>query len=127
MDLPQETTTLEGFEAWDRRLRAPANQKGRVAFMSIRADGTIGINKAAYEMLASPSAVQLMFDPKLRRVGLKPVERDHERAAYSSYYLLDRASDVLPCRRFCEHYGIPLGETKRYTPKVIDGVLVVDL
>ncbi len=127
MELPQEAVTLEGFEAWDRRLRAPAHQEGRNAFVSVRSDGTIGINKVAYEMLGSPDAVQLMFDPKLRRIGLKPVERDTDRAVHSSYYLLNRAQHLLPARRFCEHYGVPLGETRRYTPKLIDGVLVIAL
>lgn len=125
--LPRETKTLEGFEAWDRRLRAPAHQQDRAAFVAIWADGTIGINKAAYEMFDSPSAVQLMFDPKLRRIGLKPVERDADRGVHSSYYFLDGGPKVVPARKVCEHYGVPLGETRRYTPKLIDGVLIVDL
>lgn len=78
-------------------------------------------------MFGSPDMVQLLFDSKLRRVGVKPVERDADRAVYSSYYFLDRDQKVISVRRFCEHYGIPLTESRRYTPKLIDGVLVVDL
>lgn len=127
MQLPRETKSLGGFEAWDRRLRAPAHQQDRAAFVSLWADGTINISKAAYEMFDSPDTVQLLFDPKLRRVGLKPVERDADRAAYSSCYFLDQGQKLIPARRFCEHYGIPLTETRRYRPKLIDGALVVDL
>lgn len=128
MELPQETLTLEGFEAWDRRRRAPEHRENRPLFVSIRADGTICISKAAYEMFGSPEAVQLMFDPKLRRIGLKPVERDTGEASAgdSSYYLLG-AGQLMPCKAFCEYYGVPLNETRRYTPKLVDGTLIIDL
>lgn len=126
-NLLEECDTLAGFEVWDRRLRAPAHQQGREAFVSVRVDGVIGIDKTAYEMFGSPSAVQLLFDPKLRRIGLRPVERDAERAVHSSYYFIEPATRIIPARRFCEHYGIPLAESRRYTPGFVDGVLVIDL
>ncbi len=127
MELPKETITLDGFEPWDRRRRAPAHQEGRDVFVSLRADGTIGISKAAYEMFGSPDTVQLLFDSRLRRIGLKPVDRDADRAVRSSCYFLDKSQALIPCKRFLEHYGVSTTDATRYTPKLIDGVLVVDL
>jgi len=120
---------LEGFEAWDRRRQAPARHEDRGAFVAVWADATISISNAAYELLGSPDTVQLLFDPRLRRIGIRPVERDAARAVYSSYFFLGGGGqNLIPARRFCEHYGVPVGETRRYTPKeVVDGVLVVDL
>jgi hypothetical protein len=126
MELPKEAMTLDGFEAWDRRRRAPVHQEGREVFVSLRANSIIGISKAAHEMLGSPNAVQLLFDRKLRRIGMKPVDREAERVAHCPYYLL-HGGQTIQCKVFLEHYGVPLEETTRYTPKLIDGVLVVDL
>jgi hypothetical protein len=127
MEVPRETKTLGGFEAWDRRRRAPEHQENRPLFVSVRADGSICVSTAAYEMFDSPDTVQLMFDPKLRRIGLKPVERDTARGVHSSYFLLAGGGSVIQCRAFLEHYGVRVNETRRYTPKLIDGALIIDL
>jgi hypothetical protein len=76
IEVPHETATLEGFEVWDLSVQAPEHQEVQVAFVSVRAGGTIGLNRAAYQMLGRPEAVLLLFDPKRRRIGLKPTTRD---------------------------------------------------
>jgi hypothetical protein len=42
---------LEGFEVWDRTVvHASEHQELKVAFVSVRLGGNIGMNRAAYEM-----------------------------------------------------------------------------
>jgi hypothetical protein len=50
---------LDGFEVWDRYVQAPAGSETRVAFVSIRKGGVVGLNKAAREMLGRCDAVRV--------------------------------------------------------------------
>ena len=65
-----------------------------------------------------------MFDPARRRIGLRPVSPE----APNSYDLYGGSGIQVSCKKFFEFYGIDIPETRRYRdPKIIDGVLVVDL
>ncbi len=113
---------LEGFEVWDRTVHAPEHKEVKTAFVAVRVGGTVGVNRTCYVMWGEPEACVVMFDLKRRRLALKPVSRDDPR----SYELHDHAA--ITCRKLFEYYGVEIVETRRYyDPKVIDGVLVVDL
>jgi hypothetical protein len=113
---------LEGFELWDRTVHAPEHKEVKTAFVAVRVGGTVGVNKTCYVMWGEPEACVVMFDLERRRLALKPVSRDDPR----SYELHDHAA--ITCRKLFEYYGVEIVETRRYyDPKVIDGVLVVDL
>ena len=55
-----ERGELDGFEVWDRTVRAPAGQAERVAYVSVRVGGVVAPNRAPAEMLGSPEAVKVM-------------------------------------------------------------------
>jgi hypothetical protein len=113
---------LEGFEVWDRTVHAPEHKEVKTAFVAVRVGGTVGVNRTCYVMWGEPEACVVMFDLERRRLALKPVSRDDPR----SYELHDHAA--ITCRKLFEYYGVEIVETRRYyDPKVIDGVLVVDL
>ena len=115
---------LEGFELWDRTVRAPAHKEVKTAFVSICVGGVIGMNKAAHKMWGEPEACQVMYDPERRRIALRPVEATLEENRFDVYF-----GDVqIPCKSLFDYYGVEIEQTRRYhDPKVIDGVLVVDL
>ena len=46
---------LEGFEVWDKTVRAPEHREVKVAFVSVRVGGSIGMNKACYKMWGAPA------------------------------------------------------------------------
>jgi hypothetical protein len=46
--------SLEGFEGWDKRIHAPDHQEVNAAFVSLRAGGVLGVNKAADQMFGKP-------------------------------------------------------------------------
>ncbi len=115
---------LEGFEVWDKTVRAPEHREVKVAFVSVRVGGVIGMNKACYKMWGEPAACQAMFDPGRRRVALRPVSREEE----NSYELTPFGQLCVPCKSLFDFYGVQIVQTRRYyDPKVIDGVLIVDL
>jgi hypothetical protein len=114
---------LEGFEVWDRTVQAPDHKEVKVAFVAIRVGGTIGVNVACYKMWGEPEACQVMFDPERRRLALKPCARNLENS-----YSLSCNDRNITCRKLFDYYGVEVNQLRRYyDPKVIDGVLVVDL
>ncbi len=66
---------LEGFELWDRTVGAPEHKEVKVAFVSVRVGGLVGLNRAAWRMWGEPDACQVMYDPERRRIGLRPCSR----------------------------------------------------
>lgn len=116
--------SLEGFEGWDKRVHAPNHEEVYTAFVSLRVGGVIGVNKSADQMWGKPEAMRLMFDPVRRRIGIAPTDRGDPRGWVDEH----RCGGLqIPAKRFCEYYGIMPAETRRYTPKLIDGVLIVEL
>lgn len=114
---------LEGFEVWDRTVHAPAHKEVKVAFVSLRVGGIIGMNHAAYKMWCEPEACQVMFDPERRRIGLRLVRLDDP----NSYPVGPRDTQI-PCKTLFDYYGVEIKRVRRYhDPKVADGVLIVDL
>ncbi len=114
---------LDGFETWDRTVGAPENKEFKVAFVSVRAGGTIGLNQACFKMWGEPPACQVMYDPERRRIAFKPVDSSEENS-----YPLDRRNIGIPCKSLFDYYGVEIKQTRRYhDPKVVDGVLIVDL
>ncbi len=114
---------LEGFEVWDRNVRAPEHKEVKAAFVSVRVGGVIGLNKACYKMWGEPASCQAMFDPERRRLALRPCNPDE-----ANSYNLCRADRGVPCKSLFDFYGVEIKQSRRYyDPKIIDGVLVVDL
>ncbi len=113
---------LEGFELWDRTVHAPEHKEVKVAFVSVRVGGVIGLNAAAFKMWGYPEACQVMYDPERRRIALKPVPRDEENS-----YALHR-HPALSCKALFDYYGVEIKQSRRYhDPKIVDGVMIVDL
>jgi hypothetical protein len=74
-------------------------------------------------MWGEPPACQVMYDPERRRIAFKPVSSSEENS-----YPLNRSNIGIPCKSLFDYYGVEIKQTRRYhDPKVIDGVLIVDL
>ena len=118
---PPALAGLDGFETWDRTVAAPEHKGAKVAFVSVRAGGVVGLNKAAYKMWGEPDACQVMYDPERRRIAFRPVDSSEENS-------FDLHGCQIPCKSLFDYYGVEIKQTRRYhDPKVIDGVLIVDL
>jgi hypothetical protein len=123
-EVPRLAEGLEGFEVWDRKAHAPAHKSEQGAFVSVRVGGFVGISLICYKMWGEPEACRVMFDPERRRIGFKPC-RTGEPGSYA--FKKDSLKQV-PLRNLFAYYDVQVSQTRRYhDPKVIDGVLVVDL
>ena len=94
--------------------------------VSLHRTGSLALNKAAYEALGQPKAVQLLFDREEQIAGLRPVEP----GAPDSYVVRkqDRSSTYLVAgKTFTTYYKIDIGATRRYNAQMYYDVLGVDL
>ncbi len=125
---PPVLAGLEGFELWDRTVHAPEHKEVKVAFVSVRVGGVIGMNKAAHKMWGEPEACQVMYDPERRRIALKPVECNRQYCHANCYHLSPHGNLQVPCKALFDFYGVEIAQTRRYHDmRVVDGVMIVDL
>lgn len=95
--------------------------------LTIQKRGTMGLSGASYISLGEPEAVTLHYDKKRRIMVIRADSPDKNNAitvrrqAASNSYLFTGTA-------FANHYGIPLGEGRRYSAEPHgEGTLIVDL
>ncbi len=112
---------VDELEIFDRQV-AP---KSRHPFVTIQAKGSIGINNTAYDLLGKPQAVELLYAPASRVLGLRPAPLTEPRA----YVLREQSvgSWLVSGKAFTEHYAIDTTIARRYPAILKDGMLLVDL
>ena len=97
-------------------------------FVTVQKRGMLSINIPAYTLLGSPAAVELMYDPQRRIIGVRGVDpgADH---AYPLRTLAGREDGpfVVSATAFLKHFQIMPTVSRRWSVTVRDGVLLVDL
>jgi hypothetical protein len=115
------------FERFDKRHAPIAGSP----FVTIQRDGRVmTINRAAYEMLGEPDAVELLYSKKHRVIGLREVSKNEpyafplrpqgRKGAQPSNY-------VLAAQAFTKHYGIDTSVAMRYPAEMQYDTLTIDL
>lgn len=96
--------------------------------VTIQRRGTMSLNKSAYVALGSPEAVELLYDPAERIVGLRPVDprADHAytvRASTTS----GSGTFAISAMAFTRFYDIDTTQSRRWPAYLDDGVLCINL
>lgn len=110
------------FETFMRQ-RAPVTGEPSV---TIQKRGTLSLNVPAYSALGSPEAVELLFDRDQRLMALRAVDPSAE-SAYPIRPLGRGSTWLVSGKAFTKYYGIETGSAHRWTGRVEDGLLIVDL
>jgi hypothetical protein len=99
----------------------------KTPYVTIQKRGTMSFNKAAHAALGAPKAVELLFDPDERIVGVRGVDPSEPHA----YAVRDQAhretTFVISGTAFTGYYGIPTEISRRWSAYMDDGVLCIDL
>jgi hypothetical protein len=91
---------------------------------TLLAKGNLSLNRPAHEGIGEARAVQLLYDPDERIVGLRPVEP----GTPDSYDVrMKGANRNISFSGFAKHWGIDTSTSRRYRAEMIDGVLAIDL
>jgi hypothetical protein len=89
---------------------------------------TILLNAAACEHLKGPTAVQLMFDENLKRIGIRPAD-PREPNAFRLKRKKGATHRTIAAGAFCQHFGISVNKTVRFNDPAIDrdGIMTLEL
>lgn len=113
------------FEVFDKRMTPLA----KAPSVTIQRKGIISINRAAYSLLGSPKAVELLYDKERRIVGLRAaddsVPHAYEVRAQSSAKATGPL--IVAGTAFTNFYGIDTTTSKRWTPYMEENVLCINL
>lgn len=67
------------MEVWEVFRGRPNGIRG-VARVTMQRDGALLMNELAYEQIGRPEAVELMFEARTQRIGLKAIDPDEDHA-----------------------------------------------
>jgi hypothetical protein len=115
---------MPNFEVFKKRMTRPSEQP----VVTIQKRGVFSINKAAHTAIGSPKAVELLYDPEERIVGIRGVDETVKHAYPLRTTQKTRDTTFMASGlAFTKYYGIATETTTRWDAYVEDDILCVDL
>ncbi len=111
---------------WELFTRRGAPRRKDVAAVSIQKQGGFNINRVAYERLGQPDAVELLYNRRQNRVGIRPAAPGVEHS-YPIRHQDNSGSFLFSALAFLHHNEIPHIVTRRFNATMEGSMLVVDL
>jgi len=116
------------FERFDKRQSPIAGSP----FVTIQREGRVmTINRAAYEMLGSPEAVELLYSRENRVIGLRKVSKKEPYAfplRPQGRKGNEPSNYLVAVQAFTKHYGIDTSVAMRYPAEIQeDDILTIPL
>ena len=112
-----------GFEVYDKR-RASASKH---PYVTIQRKGPFSFNRAAYELMGSPNAIELLYDRDEERIGFRPTSPDRPQAFPVRAQGKNSVTHIVAGQSFTKHYGLDTSLARRYPVRMEDKILVLDL
>jgi hypothetical protein len=113
----------DGFEVYERQRVAPSAEP----VITIQKKGIFRLNRAAYDAVGAPEAVELLYNRDKRLIAMRKAKPGLPRA----FALLTRDSHgdswYISGRGFLRFYGIEVARSVRRQAHVENGMLVIDL
>jgi hypothetical protein len=104
-------------------------RRGSEPFLTIQRKGVFSLNRAAFEVMGSPEAVELLYDPEAQLIGLRKVDPNAPHA-YMVRGPGGRGGEntfLISGTAFTNYYEIDTSTTTRRAVRMMDDMLVVDL
>jgi hypothetical protein len=111
------------FEVFDRK----AATASKNPMVSIQKQGSFSLNRAAYKLMDEPEMVELLFDRAEKLIGFRNVPANNPRAYPVRAQGKNAATFMIAGQAFTKYYGIDTSTARRYSVKMQDGILVLDL
>lgn len=113
---------MPNFEVFTRR-SSPIRKEPLV---TIQRKGMFSMNQAAFEALGSPEAVELLYDPEEKIIGLRPIDPEAAHA-YPVRTMGNGSSRLVAGTAFATFHGIDTSVARRYNAAMYGNVLGIDL
>lgn len=111
------------FEEFNRHARPTRTEP----LVTIQSKGVFGLNPAAFEALGKPDQVVLLMAPEEQTMAFRVANESDMNAYRVRKPSAAARSYVVAGKAFCDHYGIPIDQTRTYLAQVQDNLLMVDL
>ena len=117
---------------WTVYQGGPNNGERLAVRVTLNSRGVMLLNKAAYECMGSPGAVELLFDEEEGVIGLKPKDLRHQNAFPLKSKWVDKKKyqyRLISASPFCKHFDIKPKGTILFTQPDMDndGTLLLAL
>lgn len=114
-----------GFESFDRRAAVAPKHPYYVTMLH---RGQFSFNQAAFALMGSPEAVELLYDRDTERVGFRPIDPERPRAFPVRVQGKSSVTHVVAGQTFAKHYEIDTSVARRYAVVAMEGdMLILDL
>lgn len=102
---------------------------GTVPSVTIQKRGLISLNRAAFNLIGAPGAVELLWDEERRVIGLRPAPIDKPNAypARPQSSKTDRGPVLFAGSLFTRFISLDTSDAHRWAPTVEDEILCIDL
>jgi hypothetical protein len=112
-----------GFEVFNKRAAGISKHP----YVTMQRKGPFSFNQAAFELMGSPEAVELLYDKDKERVGFRSVAPDRPQAFPVRAQGKNSVTHIVAGQSFAKHYGLDASVARRYPVAMEDDILVVDL
>jgi len=112
-----------GFEVFDKRAAVASKHP----YVTIQRRGPFSFNKAAYQLMGSPEAVEILYDRDTERIAFLPVSGESPRAFPMRAQGKNEATHMVSGQAFAKHYELDTSVARRYAVTMEDDMLVLDL
>lgn len=114
---------MPNFQRFDRRATPTPGHP----FVTIQREGRLlSLNAVAYELIGTPEAVELNFDPDERLIGIRSCD-SKEPWSYGVHQMGNSNTWTVGARAFTQHWGIDTSVALRYPATLKDGYLIIDI
>lgn len=95
--------------------------------VTIQKKGVFSLNRAAYDALGKPDAVELLYDRETRLIGMRKVGKTVAHSYKVRAFGSSGMSWLVSGTAFTNYYEIAVPEPVRCVARAEDGMLVIDL
>lgn len=100
-----------------------------VPSVTIQKRGLMSLNRAAYALIDSPQAIELLWDRERKVIGMRPASLESPDAypARAQNAGSDRGPILVAGSMFTRFIDLDTSDAKRWVPQLEDGILCIDL
>jgi hypothetical protein len=110
------------FETFTRQRRADQQP-----YVTLQKKGSISLNRAAFEALNNPEAVELLYDREANLIGLRHVDSSVEHSYQVRTPAGSHGTWLVAGGAFASYYEIDISASVRRAARLEGDVLIVDL
>ncbi len=111
------------FEVFNKR----AATSSKVPMVTIQKDGEFSMNKAAHDAFGAPDAVEILYDREEKLIAFRPAPVDGALSFPVKPQGNNSTGRQIAGKAFAKYYELDVTVARRYTARVKDGMLIVDL